>query len=129
MRRALVFLFGRWAEEIVEVNIGGVEWYSAQQVCECLYIRDVSSAMRERGTLLDMTEDDKCKRRVLELNRHSDVWLVSMSGIWKLMLCSQSIRADRFRAWVATDFLPTILHDLVAREGVAERGYRGVFRN
>jgi Prophage antirepressor len=126
MRRVLVFLFGRHAEDIVAVNIGGVDWYSAQQVCEFLAIKDVSSAMGQRQSLLELVEgEDKCKIRVPEISRHSDVWLISVSGIWKLMLCSQSVRADRFRAWLATRCLPRVIGDCVQDPGVAEVGYRG----
>jgi prophage antirepressor-like protein len=128
MRNLLIFLFGRRAESVVTVNIDGVEWYPAQSICQWLGIKDVSSAMRDRVAVMELFDEaDKCKRRVPELNRHSDVWLLSMSGIWKLMLCSKSIRADMFRTWLAMEFLPISMRFIEQQPGLAVAGYSMLF--
>jgi prophage antirepressor-like protein len=128
MREVFILLFGRKGENIYSVNIDGVEWFPAVQICKLIGARDVSSAMRQRNIWLELYDgEDKCKMKDNNINCHSEVWFVSKSGFWKLMAISNGIRALRFREWVATEFLPSILQELAINARTAERGYPILF--
>jgi len=129
MKEIFILLFGREGEDVYTTIVDGIEWYPAIQICKLLWIKDVSSTMGGRMDNLTLFDGiDKRKFRDRNVNRNSDVWFISEKGFWKLMASSKVTDALMFRVWVVTKVMPPLLHHLVELEGVAEMGYRRLFR-
>ena len=127
MREIFILLFGEAGREVYALNIDGVNWYPAFQLCKLLGIRSVSSAMRERWELLELYEEDKYKFRDVNVNKRSDVWFVSDKGFWKLLMVSKGIKAQMIRGWLATEYLPKTLRIFAQDPEIVERGFRRMF--
>lgn len=119
MENSLIpFLFE--GEGLVRVVMRDAEpWFVAVDICKNLGIRNTAQALQ------NLDDDEKGICSTYTLGGHQEVWLVSESGLWTLVLRSRdAVKAGtvphRFRRWITGEVIPTI-----RRTGGYKAGLRG----
>jgi prophage antirepressor-like protein/phage antirepressor YoqD-like protein len=79
------------------------EWV-ARDVCRVLQIHSTANALQNAG----VTAAEKGVDRIHTPGGPQDVTTVTEPGLWKLVLISRKPAAQRFKAWLATEVIPSI---------------------
>jgi|GEM_PF-704769 len=80
----------------------GEFWFVAKDVCDIVGIEDVSQAVEK------VDDDEKLIRKIYVSGQDRDVWTVSESGLYTLIIRSNKEAARPFRRWVTHEVLPAI---------------------
>lgn len=81
---------------------GGVPWWVAADVCSVLEIADTSQALER------LDGDEKLMRKIYASGQTRDMWMVSESGLYDLIIRSNKPEAKQFRRWITHEVLPAI---------------------
>jgi len=90
--------------EIRVIYIGGEPWFVAADVCKTLRLKNPTASVSQL---------ESYERSKFNLGRQGDVWIISDSGLYFLMLrCRDAVNKGtlpyRFRVWVTSEVLPAI---------------------
>ncbi len=95
-------VFNQNGWEIRTIEKSGEIWFVAKDVCECLEIKDTSSAV------LSLSIDEKLIQTIMVSGQNRDIWTVSESGLYLLIFKSRKSEAKKFQKWVTSEVLPSI---------------------
>lgn len=95
-----VFEFNSNQVRVVDIN--GVSWFVAKDVCDILGISNVSQACNS------LYNDEKGICNVYTLGGNQDMTVVSESGLYHFIFTSRKDEAKIFRKWVTSEVLPSI---------------------
>lgn len=84
------------------LTINDEPWFMARDVCDALGLQDTSMA------IAPLDEDEKCKPKSGLGLRGRAPWLISESGLYRLMMRSDKPQARPFQRWVTREVLPAI---------------------
>lgn len=102
------------------VVLAGEPWFVATDVFKILTLK------QHWGILNPLSSDEKTMRdrTSVGLSAGRPIWLVSESGLYKMIMRSDKPEAKAFQDWVARDVLPTIRK----HGGLHPRGGKGCHR-
>lgn len=78
--------------------------FLAKDVCEVLEYSDVSM------TLQKLDDDEKMIQRIFVSSKNRDVWFVTQSGLYSLILRSNKPEARQFRKWITSEVIPALIN-------------------
>jgi len=107
----------------------GNPWFVARDVCNILSLEDTGRALEK------LDDDEKLTRKVFGSGQERDVWSISESGLYTLIIRSNKPEAKPFRRWVTHEVLPSIRKtgfyeareqesDVLSKHQLAEVAYR-----
>lgn len=77
-------------------------WFVAKDVCECLWIKDVSKAAQR------LDEDEKGTNLIPTPGGTQNMLCVNEYGLYALVLSSRKPEAKKFKRWITHEVLPSI---------------------
>jgi anti-repressor protein len=89
-------------KDIRTVQIDGVPYFVAKDVCEVLEISNVSDAIKR------LDEDEKLISTLSISGQNREVLLVNESGLYSLILTSRKPEAKKFKKWITGEVIPSI---------------------
>lgn len=86
------------------VEIDGVPWFVAADVCAVLALTDVRQAVQR------VDQHDRCQAPVVDSAGRVQprTWMVNESGVYDLVIRSDKPKARKFRRWMTSEVLPEI---------------------
>ena len=90
--------FGTVRVEIVK----GEPVFCASDVCLALRLPSPEASLRK------LDDDEKLMRKIFASGQNRDMWFVTESGLYTLIICSNKPDARKFRKWVTSEVLPSI---------------------
>lgn len=90
------------------VQIDGAPWFAAADACRALGFQINQGAHRYVAKLAD---DEKGRRPIAGVGGPQQTWVISESGLYKLIMRSDKSVARRCQDWVTRDVLPAIRKD------------------
>lgn len=93
-------------EEFGNVRIlsnDGEPWFIAADVCKILELSDVSKAVSR------LDADEKGTNLIPTRGGNQNVLVVNESGLYALTMTSRKPEAKRFRKWVTSEVLPSVI--------------------
>ena len=97
-----VFTFNPSNQPIRVEVINNEPWFIAKDLCDALELKDVSRAVEK------LDDDEKLLRTQFVSGQKRQLWSVSESGMYALILRSDKPQAKPFRKWVTSEVLPSI---------------------
>lgn len=89
--------------EIRTVVIDNEPWFVGKDVATALGYKDTSDALKRH-----VDEDDKLTRCFTDSGQEREMYIISESGLYSLVLSSKLESAKQFKKWVTSEVLPTI---------------------
>ena len=90
--------------EVRTIIIENEPWFVGKDVAEALKYNEPHKAIQRH-----VEEDDRMKHPVTDsTGRTQEVWIISESGLYSLILSSKLPSAKRFKHWVTSEVLPAI---------------------
>lgn len=86
----------------VVVDDQGTPWWVAKDVCEILGVQNVPQAMAA------VDEDEKRTYSLYISGQNREVWTISESGLWSLVLRSNKPEAKKIKRWITSEVIPSI---------------------
>lgn len=83
----------------------GSIWFVAKDVCKVLGLTDTNKA------LIKLYDNEKLTRQFFVSGQNRDLYIISESGLYKLIMRSTKPEAIRFQDWVTQEVLPKIRRD------------------
>ena len=110
----MTFNFSESKNEVRNVLLEGKPFFVAKDVCDVLGLTNVTEALRP------LDEDEKLTRKFfvsgrdltsekLTSGQRRNIYLISESGLYALILRSNKPYARTFRKWITSEVIPTIL--------------------
>lgn len=106
-------VFNFESHSIRTVEIDGVVWFVAKDICEVLSVSNVSDSLtrldedeRKKVDFSDIATTDGVKNQ--QLNATQQVWVINESGLYSLVLTSRKPEAKVFKKWITSEVLPSI---------------------
>ena len=105
MNDLITFQFDK-GQEVRTVDIDGVPWFVAKDVCDILGLEQVTKALQnfpenERNTLTT-------SKGIHEGPGNPNVNIINEPGLYRLIFQSRKPEAEAFKTWVFTEVLPAI---------------------
>ena len=88
--------------EIMTVDIDGVIWFVAPDVCNTLGLTNPTEALKS------LDDDEKLTSELLRSGQMRKVNLINESGLYTLIFKSRKPSALQFRKWVTKEVIPSI---------------------
>jgi prophage antirepressor-like protein len=89
--------------EVRTIENKGEILFCAADVCAVLEMnQSVESSLRK------LDDDEKLMRKVYASGQNRDMWFVTESGLYTLVIRSSKPEAKKFRRWITHDVLPSI---------------------
>ena len=98
----MAFKFNATSNEVRSLIIGYEPFFVAKDICSILELSDTNKALAK----LDV--DEKLTRKIFVSGQNREMWLVSESGLYALIMRSNKPEAKVFRKWVTSEVLPSI---------------------
>ena len=86
----------------VLIDENGDPWFVAKDVCDILEISNSRQAMQS------LDDDEKDVYNVYTLGGSQDMYIISESGLYSIVLRSRKPEAKAFKRWVTHEVLPSI---------------------
>lgn len=102
--KAVVSLFKFKDHDVRVATIAGEPWYVASDVCRVLVLSNPAVSVRA-------LQDDEWSKANLGQRGMGDALIISESGLYKLVMCSDKPEAKDFQNWLAKAVLPAIRKD------------------
>ncbi len=97
------FTFPATGQQIRAILIDGEPWFVARDALAVLGLTNITEALRS------LDEDEFTTTEVVDATgRQQQMYLVSESGLYSLILRSRKVEAKAFKRWLTHDVLPTI---------------------
>lgn len=100
--KIIPFNYGDSLIRVVDNEETGEQLWVAKDVCKVLEYKDVSM------TLSKLDNDEKLIQKFFVSGQNRDMWCVTESGLYTLILRSNKPEAKPFKRWVTHEVLPTI---------------------
>jgi prophage antirepressor-like protein len=84
------------------ILINDKPFFFAIDICNFLCLSDTNKAIKP------LNDNQKLKRLQFVSGQNRSIWLLSESGVYRLMMRSDKKEAQPFLDWIADDVLPTI---------------------
>lgn len=88
--------------EIMTIEIEGVIWFAAPDVCTALGLTNATEAIKS------LDEDEKLTSVVLRSGQNRPVNFINESGLYTLIFKSRKSSATQFRKWITKEVIPSI---------------------
>jgi prophage antirepressor-like protein len=89
-------------QSVRTVEIDGIIWFVAADVCKVLEHSNASAAVSR------LDEDERGVRNVYTPSGDQEMLIINESGLYSLILTSRKEAAKRFKKWVTAEVLPTL---------------------
>ena len=100
MSNLSTFVFNQ--SDVRVLSIDNEPWFVAKDLCDVLELSEVSNSLKR------LDEDEKQTRTLFVSGQNRDVWVVSESGMYALVLTSRKPQAKSFKKWITAEVLPSI---------------------
>jgi prophage antirepressor-like protein len=88
--------------EVRTIEDKGEILFCAKGVCEALELVKIESSLRK------LDDDEKLMLKLSASGQNREMWFVTESGLYTLVIRSNKPEAKKFRRWVTHDVLPSI---------------------
>lgn len=85
------------------VMVNDEPWFVGKDVATCLAYKDTSDALKKH-----VDDEDKLTRRFADSGQSREMYIISESGLYSLILGSKLPTAKQFKHWVTAEVLPSI---------------------
>lgn len=99
----MTFQFSESRQPIRNLLINSKPWFVAKDVCDILELKDTNMSIKT------LDDDEKLTQKILGSGQNRNMWLISESGLYALVLRSSKPQAKLFRKWITSEVIPSIL--------------------
>jgi prophage antirepressor-like protein len=99
----MTFQFSESKQPVRNVLINGTPWFVARDVCDVLGLKDTNMSLKP------LDDDEKLTQKILGSGQTREMWLISESGLYALVLRSNKPYAKTFRKWITSEVIPELL--------------------
>lgn len=108
--KVMTFQFSESKQQVRNVLIESKPWFVAKDVC------DVLGLQNSRQSVKELDDDEKLMYKLYTSGQNRNVWVISESGLYALILRSNKPYAKTFRKWITSEVIPALL----------KKGYYGI---
>ena len=110
MSATLVNIFGpEWAD-VRTAMIEGQEMYMAHDICKILGLSNVTTALGGVNGSYNVSPQFRRKERVYEWNHRRKIHLLTVEGVFQLILNNKSKECKKIKEYLASEVLPKMLN-------------------
>jgi len=106
MNATLATLFGQEWANVRTAIIDGVEMYMALDICRILGLSNVTFALKGVTGVYNVSPRYRTKEFIEEWNHRRKIHLLTLDGVFQLILNNKSSECRRIKEYVAASVLP-----------------------
>lgn len=99
----VTFQFSESKQQVRNILLENKPWFVAKDVCDVLGLEHTTNALKS------LDDDEKLTVKLLQSGQHRNMWIISESGLYALILRSNKPYAKNFRKWITSEVIPTLL--------------------
>lgn len=108
MNATLAKIFGNEWAFIRSVTINDEEMYMAHDICKLLGISNVTIALRGVTGSYNVSPNFRTKEKIEEWNTFRKIHLLTLDGVYQLILNNKSPECRRIKEYIASQVLPGV---------------------
>ncbi len=99
----MTFQFSESKQPVRNVLIENKPWFVAKDVCDVLGLKDTNMSIKT------LDDDEKLTQKIFGSGQNRNMWIISESGLYALILRSNKPYAKTFRKWITGEVIPALL--------------------
>ncbi len=101
MGKVIPFKYETEEIRVIQDEAGEPLWI-AKDICRVLGLNDIGKAVEK------LDNDEKLTRKVFVSGQNREIWMVTESGLYTLIIRSNKPKAKKFKRWITHEVLPSI---------------------